>query len=85
MYAPFSACLVQAGRGEDGGSGEVVVVGGGEVAVEAVGEVVGEVVGGTDGEADPGALDSPEDNPLAVAFAPPSDREHSAVDTDEGE
>ena len=43
------------------------------------------MVGEADGEADPGALDNPEDNPLAVAFAPPSDREHSAVDTDEGE
>ena len=43
------------------------------------------MVGVADEAADPGALDNPEDNPLAVAFAPPSDREHSAVDTDEGE
>ena len=46
------------------------------------------MVGEADGATDPGTLDNPEDNPLAVAFAPSrdsSDREHSAVDTDEGE
>ena len=55
---------------DTGGAGEAG--GGGEP---------GEVVGAADGAGDPGALD----NPLALAFASSSDREHSAVDTEEGE
>ena len=50
-----------------------------------VGGELGEVVGGADGAGGPGAVD----NPLALAFdrafAPSSDREHSAVDSEEGE
>ena len=38
-------------------------------------------MGEADGAGDPGALD----NPLALAFASSSGREHSAVDTEEGE
>ena len=56
--------------------------GGGVMGGELDGEL-GELVAEADGAGHPGALDNY--NPLALAFAPSSDREHSAVDSEEGE
>lgn len=67
----------------DGARGPEADTGG--VGEAGVGGELGEVVGGADGAGGPGAVDNPLALAFARAFAPSSDREHSAVDSEEGE